>query len=152
MPDQRRVNETRPLFTVASFAIIFDNEGQVLLSHRRDMDAWNLPGGGLEAGELPDEGVRREVREETGLEVVVERLSGVYGRPGRNDLVFSFVCRVVGGKLMLTDESDGNHYFHPDHLPPNTLMKHAERIWDALQEYSNPIFRIQGTAREGGKV
>ncbi len=143
----RRVNETRPLFTIASFAIIFDDEGRILLSHRRDMDAWNLPGGGLEAGELPDEGVRREVLEETGLQVVVERLVGVYGRPGRNDLVFTFICRVVGGELMLTDESDENHYFPPDQLPPNTLLKHAERIWDAMQGYSTPVFRIQGAVR-----
>ncbi len=147
MPDPRRVNETRPLFTVASFAIIFNDEGQILLSHRRDMDAWNLPGGGLEAGELPDEGVRREVLEETGLIVVVERLVGVYGRPGRNDLVFSFICRVIGGELMLTDEADGNRYFLLDHLPPNILLRHAERIWDALQGYSTPVFRIQGTAK-----
>ncbi|MBE0699228.1 MAG: NUDIX domain-containing protein, partial [Anaerolineaceae bacterium] len=79
--------DTRPLFTIAAFAIIFDAEGRVLLCHRRDMDAWNLPGGGLENGELPTECVIREVTEETGLEVAIERLVGVYGKPGRNELI-----------------------------------------------------------------
>ncbi len=57
------------LFTLGAFAIIFDNHQRVLLSHRRDMDAWNLPGGGVESGETPVEAVIREVTEETGLEV-----------------------------------------------------------------------------------
>ncbi len=146
------MSDTRPLFTIGTFAVIFDEQGQVLLSHRRDMDAWNLPGGGLEPGELPDEGVCREVREETGLEVVAERLVGVYGKPGRNELVFAFVCRVVGGELRLTSESDGNCYFPTDHLPPNTLLKHAERILDALEKFEKPVFRLQGTMRVNRSV
>lgn len=135
--------EARPVFTIGAFAIIFDAAGQVLLSHRRDMDAWNLPGGGLEAGEMPDECVRREVREETGLEVVVERLVGVYGKNYRNELVFAFACGVVGGALSQSNEADENRYFPIDCLPANTLLKHAERIVDALRENSQPIFRKQ---------
>jgi ADP-ribose pyrophosphatase YjhB (NUDIX family) len=136
--------DLRPLFTIGTFAVIFDGEGRVLLSHRRDMDAWNLPGGGLEPGELPDAGACREVREETGLEVVVDRLVGVYGKPTRNELVFTFVCRIIDGDVSPTEESDDCRYFAPDELPPNTLLKHAERIWDALQAYDHPVFRIQG--------
>ncbi len=146
------MSDTRPLFTIGTFAIIFNEQGQVLLSHRRDMDAWNLPGGGLEPGELPDQGVRREVREETGLEVVTERLVGVYGKPGRNELVFAFVCRVVGGELSLTSEADGNCYFSTDPLPSNTLLKHAERILDALENDEKPVFRLQGVARVRGSI
>jgi 8-oxo-dGTP diphosphatase len=112
------MTDTRPLFTLGAFAIIFDDDGRVLLCHRRDMDAWNLPGGGLEPGELPDEGVIREVREETGLVVVIDRLVGVYGKPGRSDLVFSFVCRIVGGSLCETDESDACNFYDPEKLPP----------------------------------
>jgi 8-oxo-dGTP diphosphatase len=141
---------TRPLFTIGAFAIIFDDAGRVLLCHRCDMDAWNLPGGGLEHGELPDECVVREVREETGLIVVVDRLVGVYGKPGRSDLVFSFVCRVVGGQLSKTPESDDLRYYTPEELPANTLLKHAERIWDALDGVRAPVFRRLGPKRGGG--
>jgi 8-oxo-dGTP diphosphatase len=142
--------DTRPLFTVAAFAIIFDAEQRVLLCHRRDMDAWNLPGGGLEIGELPNECVIREVHEETGLEVSIIRVLGVYGKAGRNELVFSFLCEITGGELKLTAETDENHYFKPSELPPNTLLKHAERIWDALDNHHNPVWRKQGGRPSSG--
>ena len=141
--------DNRPLFTIAAFALIFDAEGRVLLCHRRDMDAWNLPGGGLEVGELPNECVIREVREETCLEVTIERLVGVYGKPGRNELVFAFVCRVTGGILGISSESDENRYFRPEELPSNTLLKHAERVWDALNGSHRPQFRKQGGKQNG---
>jgi len=50
------------MFSIGVFGIIFDVEGRVLLCHRRDYDLWNLPGGGLETGEAPWEGLIREVR------------------------------------------------------------------------------------------
>jgi ADP-ribose pyrophosphatase YjhB (NUDIX family) len=51
-----------------AFATIFDDKRRVLLCRRRDIDAWNLPGGGVEAGETPWHAAVREVREEVGLE------------------------------------------------------------------------------------
>jgi 8-oxo-dGTP diphosphatase len=140
------MTDTRPLFTIGAFAIIFDDYGRVLLCHRRDMDAWNLPGGGLEPGELPNECVVREVREETGLEVRVDRLVGVYAKPGRNELVFAFVCQVVGGTLILTAETDANAFFIPEEMPPNTLLKHAERVLDAVRGETSAFIR-QGNQR-----
>lgn len=146
------MTDTRPLFTIGAFAVIFDAAGEVLLCHRRDMDAWNLPGGGLEPGELPDAGVVREVREETGLLVEAYRLVGVYGKADRNELVFAFLCRIIGGTLVLTEETDANAFFATDMLPPNILLKHAERIVDAVVAVNNegaqPVFRVQGGSRE----
>lgn len=131
----------RPLYTIGSFAIIFNEAGQVLLSHRRDIDAWNLPGGGLEQEELPTEGVVREVREETGLEVEVDRLVGIYGKIGRNELVFAYLCHVTGGSIKVTEESDECRYFAPERIPPNTLKKHVFRIYDAINNHSQPVIR-----------
>ncbi len=130
------------LFAIGSFAIIFDERGQVLLCHRRDRDLWNLPGGGVKSRELPIEAVVREVREETGLDVQVERLIGVYGKLDRDELVFAFTCRVVGGTLSETDESDACSYFSIEAIPVNTAPKHVERIIDAQGE-SLPVFRVQ---------
>lgn len=131
------------MFSIGAFAIIFNENGQVLLSHRRDMDAWNLPGGGLESRELPSEAVIREVEEETGLEVEIERLVGVYGKVDKDELVFAFVCRIVGGNFILTDETDQHGFFSVNEFPSNTLSKHVERVQDALQASNQPIFRHQ---------
>ena len=131
------------MFTLGSFAIIFDAQSRVLLCHRRDMDAWNLPGGGVESGELPTEAVIREVKEETGLDVAIERLVGVYGKADKDELVFAFVCRPVGGKLSTTEESSACEYFKIGQLPPNTAPKQVERIHDALDPQAPPVFRRQ---------
>lgn len=130
-------------FTLGAFAIIFDDRGRILLCHRRDMDAWNLPGGGVESGELPTEAVLREVKEETGLDVEIERLVGVYGKIDKDDMVFAFVCRNEGGQPVPTDESSECRYFEVEDIPPNTPPKQVERIHDALRHSAAPIFRRQ---------
>lgn len=76
--------------SVGVFATILDERGYVLLCHRRDHNFWCQPGGGRESGETPCQGVVREVREETGLDVEVERLIGVYCWPSGDEIIFSF--------------------------------------------------------------
>ena len=75
-------------FRIGVYALIFD-EGRILLAHRRDIDWWNLPGGGMELNETVEEAICREVREETGLEVVVEYLVGVYSKPQKQEVSLS---------------------------------------------------------------
>lgn len=130
-------------FSIGACAIIFDERDRVLLSHRCDLDLWNLPGGGVESGELPTEAVIRETREETDLDVVIERLVGVYGKKDRDELVFAFTCRVVGGQFSVTDETDESRYFQVNAIPPNTSPKQVERIHDALSGDTQPVFRLQ---------
>jgi len=137
------------LFTPGAFAVIFDVHQRVLLSHRRDMDAWNLPGGGVESGETPVEAVMREVTEETGLEVAVDRLVGVYTNARRDDIVFTFVCHVTGGALQLTEESSEHRYCTLTQIPRNVTPKHVERIREALKGGDRPIFRRQSGPTTG---
>ncbi len=131
-------------FRVGVNALIFD-EGRVLLAHRRDIDWWNVPGGGMELGETVEEAVCREVREETGLEVVVEYLVGVYSKPQKQEVVLTFRCRITGGTLTATEESRECRYFAPDALPLNTLPKHRQRVEDALLDQQHAVLRAQLT-------
>lgn len=120
------------MFTIGTFAIILDEEQRVLLCHRCDRDLWNLPGGGLMSGETPWDGVIREVKEEVGLDVAVQRLVGVYKDEARDDIVFSFLCEIVGGEMTLTDEADAIAYFPFEQIPQNMHIHHLARIQDML--------------------
>ncbi|HKF36666.1 MAG TPA: NUDIX domain-containing protein, partial [Ktedonobacteraceae bacterium] len=51
MTKQLDAASSSPIFRIGVFALIFDDEGRILLGHRRDVDWWNLPGGGMEVGE-----------------------------------------------------------------------------------------------------
>lgn len=130
-------------FTIGAFGIIFDEQKRVLLVHRRDYDLWNLPGGTLEDFESPANAVKREVREETGLEIEVSKLLGVYNKENKNDMAFSFLCKVVSGEITLNDEADKIEYFDVNKLPSNTVPKQVERIMDALSNPSEVIFKTQ---------
>src|SRR5437667_7128487 len=134
-------------FRIGVYALVFDGE-HVLLAHRRDIDWWNLPGGGMEVGETVDEALRREVAEETGLEVEVEQLVGVYSKPQKQEIVLTFRCHITGGTLTATEETRECRYFAPDALPTNTLPKHRQRIEDALLHQQSAIIRAQRTPTE----
>lgn len=130
-------------FTIGVFGIIFDEQERVLLAHRRDMDLWNLPGGGLESGEAPLEGLKREVLEETGLHVEVMKLIGVYSKTDKDEIVFSFLCKKLDGELRLNEEADQLSYFAFDQMPTNISPKQRERITDALSHPQELIWKVQ---------
>ncbi len=137
-----------PIFRIGVFALIFNDDGHILLGHRRDIDWWNLPGGGTELGETVDEALRREVREETGLEVEIEQLTGVYSKPQKQEIVLTFRCRITGGILHPTEETRESRYFAPNALPHNTLPKHRQRVEDALLNSPSAIIRAQRTSTQ----
>lgn len=131
------------MFTIGVFGIITDNKDRVLLCHRRDYDLWNLPGGGVEAGESPWDALVREIKEETGLTAKPIQLTGVYSKPDKNEIVLSFVCEITGGKIMLTDEADKIEYFEIDQIPKNTSPKQVERIKEYFSDKSKTYFHNQ---------
>ncbi|MEZ3161839.1 NUDIX hydrolase [Microbacterium sp. BWT-B31] len=106
---------------VAAYAVITDDDGRVLLAHWNESgrSGWTLPGGGLEPGEDPENAVRREVTEETGYRVRVDRLLGIHSRvipaarrltPHESDPLHTlrvvYRATVVGGRLR--HETDGS--------------------------------------------
>jgi len=129
--------------TLGAFAIIFDESSKVLLCHRTDRDMWNLPGGVVEPHEAPWQACVREVEEEVGLIVRVDRLLGIYSVPSKPDLVFNFLCVQTGGALRVTDEADQIGWFGRAEIPANTLPRHVLRIADAFAELRDVCCKIQ---------
>jgi 8-oxo-dGTP diphosphatase len=128
---------------LGAFAAIFNDQGRVLLCHRRDQDLWNLPGGGVEPGELPEAAVLREIQEEIGCTAQIKSLTGIYHKPEQNELVFQYIAEITEGMPGLSDECDAIEYFDITALPANTAPRQIQRIQDAAAFASNIFFRVQ---------
>jgi len=85
-----------PRHSVSVAGIVLDHAGRVLVIQRRDKGHWESPGGILELGEQFEDGVHREVLEETGLDVHVDRLTGVYKNLRLGVVALVFRCAPLG--------------------------------------------------------
>jgi len=134
-------------------AAVFNERGEILLQKRADNGYWSMPGGAVDPGESVEQGVLREVWEETGLRVRVVRLVGVYSDP-RNymitqypggDIVHNvslcFVCAWESGTLQISDESTDLGYFPLDALPEPMMPSHLIRLKDVLAQQREPFIR-----------
>ena len=130
-------------FSVAAYAVVENNRGEVLLTRRRGHEDWVLPGGSAEEEEAPWEAVVREVREETGLDIALNRLVGVYAKRRERDLVFVFAASATGGELRESDERDRASFVDPRELPEQTSNSDRRRIGDALEARMTAVLVIQ---------
>ena len=97
---------------------VLDGEGQVLLSRRGDLGIWNLPTGRLDTGETIAYAAAREAREETGIDVELQRAVGLYYQHGRSRMNVLFQAAPAGGTLKTTtDESSENAFMSTAALP-----------------------------------
>lgn len=138
-----RSKHTTSLWQLGAFVTVFDAAGSVLLVKRRDFPVWNLPGGKVHSDEMPWDAAVRETREETGLDISVRRLTGVYSKPARREIVLNFDADAVGGQIVPTNEGVSSEFFPLDGLPDAMLPKHVERIRDSAQRRADVTFRIQ---------
>jgi 8-oxo-dGTP diphosphatase len=107
-------------------ALVVDDEGRVLLARRKsepDAGRWDLPGGFLEEGEHPLEGLRRELHEETGVDVEPEEFVGVYmdtydGRDATSVLNLVWRAKIVSGEEAPADDVSELRWFGRDEFPP----------------------------------
>ncbi len=120
---------------VVSIAVV--NDDQVLLTMRDDFHVWCLPSGGVEFGETVTDGALRETREETGLDVKLTGLVGVYSRIGAIPDIHAvyFSAAPIGGELQTqAGETLEVQYFPVDDLPSEMIFGHKRRIMDSLVE------------------
>ncbi|MGE6574213.1 NUDIX hydrolase [Paenibacillus xylanexedens] len=116
-------------------AIVLDEEGQILLQRRRDKNAWGFPGGAMELGESAEETAIREVKEKTGLTIIIEKLIGVYTKyfdrypNGDQAQTISFFyqgCITHGELISSNEESIELQFFNPDEVPDLFNQQHTD--------------------------
>jgi 8-oxo-dGTP diphosphatase len=125
MPDQR-------IHSVSVAGVVVDEAGRVLVIRRRDNGQWEPPGGILERTETFEEGVAREVREETGLDVQVEQLTGAYKNMARGIVALVYRCRPLTRTPHPTDETTQVRWARPDEIDQLMTEAYAVRLKDAL--------------------
>ncbi len=127
--------------------MVLDAGGQrVLLYLREDFHLWSLPGGRIEPEEAWVEAAVRETCEETGYQIVVDRLVGEYRRPQMPGGDTKYVCvgRVIGGSpIERGPETLAVSWFHVNDLPPSVSPPMREYIRDALSNYPAPLHKTQ---------
>jgi 8-oxo-dGTP diphosphatase len=120
-------------YSVSVAGVIVDDEGRALIIQRRDNGHWEPPGGILEHGETIEDGLRREVYEETGLKVEARALTGIYQNMRRHIIALVFRCRALGGQPSPTPEAVALRWVAESELAHLMDPAYAARVIDALR-------------------
>ncbi len=141
-----------PVILVYATAVIRDDAGRVLFQRRGDFHVWGLPGGILEPGETIRETLLREVREETGYDVVPGRFVGLYTSPDYSiaypnghrvqQVTACFECRIAGGE----GRPDGSESLDQEFLP----LEQAPPLFSWYEQMLEDIDRARPTRFDAG--
>lgn len=133
-----------------SGACITNEKGEILLQKRsRTENVWGLPGGAVELGESIEETTVREIKEETGLDIKVEYLIGVYSKyfieysngDKAQSICYCFKAAIVNGSLIIDDEETFDlQFYDKHHIPPLFVQQHADVISDFFENKAG-VFR-----------
>ena len=133
--------------------IILNKKNQVLLQKRADVALWGIPSGHVEIGETVSEAAIREIKEETNLDIRINKLIGVYSDPHSQVFVYPkgkvvhfittcFLAEVTGGELSChSDESLEIKFFGHETLPDDLLKMHPRWLKDALAKKDRAFIR-----------
>ena len=118
------------------------HEGKILLTQREDFETWILPGGGVNEGESLAQAALRETKEETGLDVELIRLVGIYSRLGSwsPGYIVLFAAKPVSGEIIRQEgETIAVEWFAFDEFPSPLSLGHKRRIQDAIEGASGVV-------------
>jgi ADP-ribose pyrophosphatase YjhB (NUDIX family) len=136
---------------VAVTAFILDDDGRLLMIRRTDNDLYAIPGGAQEVGETISAAAIRETQEETGIDIQVTGLIGIYSDPEhvieftdgevRQEFSICFRARPVGGELRTSSESKEVHWVGQSLLPELTIHPSIRlRIQHGFDDRAEPYF------------
>ncbi|MGW3242784.1 NUDIX hydrolase [Streptomyces sp. NPDC001070] len=120
------------MHSVSVAGAVVREDGGLLAIRRADNGTWELPGGVLELNEAPEDGIKREVWEETGIHVEVDQLTGVYKNTTRGIVALIFRCKPSGGTERTSDESTAVDWLTPEEIAERISEVYAIRLLDAL--------------------
>jgi ADP-ribose pyrophosphatase YjhB (NUDIX family) len=125
---------------VFTCAIIYNEAGEILWQQRSDFGWWGFPGGSVEMNENLTACLEREIHEETGLKVAIERLLGIYSSPDfdicypngdeAQQVTFTFVCRLSGGEMQADKSETLDLNWKPVNEIPETAAWYAAMLSD----------------------
>lgn len=130
-----------PRHSVSVTGIVLRDDGRVLAIKRSDDGRWVPPGGVLELDETPQDGVVREVYEETGVKVRPTRLTGVYKNMKLGVVSLAFACEVIGGEEHPSDEATRVAWLPPAEAVKSMPQARGIRVTDALRA-DGPFVRV----------
>jgi ADP-ribose pyrophosphatase YjhB (NUDIX family) len=122
-----------PRHSVSVAGVVIDANDHVLVIRRNDNGHWEAPGGILDLGESFEDGVRREVAEETGMAVTVDGLSGIYKNLARGIVALVFRCSPGPGQLQRTEETREVRWMTREQVREHMDPAFAVRVLDAFQ-------------------
>lgn len=125
--------------SVSVAAVVVNDEGKVLVIKRRDNGAWQIPGGVLELGEAIEDGLRREVREETGLDIEPVRLTGVYKNIKLGVVALVFLARPISGTPAPTEESTEVTWWTREQVEQQMVEAFTARVFDGFRTEGVPV-------------
>jgi ADP-ribose pyrophosphatase YjhB (NUDIX family) len=148
--EMRALVGSRPILLPGVRAVVLDAAGRVLLQRRTDMPLWGLPAGSVEIGETALEAIRREVAEETALEVVEPEPMALYSGPDQGltypngDRIQCFSLAFVVRRWRGEPAADGVEgsevrFFALDELPDEMVDIHR-RTLDDYRRYDGTFF------------
>lgn len=124
---------------VAVGGVIIDKDNKILLVKRKNppnKGSWAIPGGKVKFGETLEEAVKREIKEETNLDIKVKDLLAVVEiiKEGFHYIILDFLCEVTGGNLMASSDAEEAKYFRLEELEKTYT---SPTTVDMLRRYFN---------------
>lgn len=124
----------------ATDMVLIENGKIVLIKRGKEpgKDMWALPGGRIGEDETAEECLKREAKEETGLDVEPIELIGLYSDPRREPrkiIAAAYFCRMLGGELKAGDDADAAGWFDLNSVP-ELAFDHRRILDDALKKLS----------------
>jgi 8-oxo-dGTP diphosphatase len=117
--------------------VLAERRGKLLLvrrNHEPHLGEWSFPSGYVDAGEQLEAGAIRETKEETGLDVRIDRLLGAWSTAGERVIFIAYAARATGGQIDVGPECIDVRFFPPGGLPP-LAFQHDQSVLRAWSSF-----------------